>query len=315
MSFKSFIGNEKIRNQIETSIKMGMFSHAHLIIGEDGLGKSLLARQIALNILGKNEDREYADLVEYKILKNKQSIGIREVTDKVIGEINKKPYEGDKKVIIIYEAHKMTVDAQNAFLKTIEEPPKGVFIILLCENSEAILDTIKSRCQVHKLQRLNYEEMQAFIDRRFPELSAEEVKTIVTFSDGIPGRAEKLVEDQEFKEIRNLAIKIILDINSNETVEFLKHEERLTKYKNNWQEVLSWIISYIRDAMVYKETANQGLVINQDKLESIKDIASMFSFNRLSDIIDIVNKARQKLDRNVNVSLIFTNMLLKFLDT
>lgn len=315
MNFNQIIGHDNIKKQIETSIIMGMFSHAHLIIGEDGLGKSLLARSIGLSILGKTADREYVDLVEYRLHKNKQSMGIKEITEKVIVEIYKKPYEGDKKVIIIYEAHKMTIDAQNAFLKTIEEPPKGVFIILLCENLEAILETIRSRCQIHKLQRLSFSEMNLFLNKRFPMLKDEQTKIIVALSDGIPGRAERFIEDEEFKEIRNLAIKLLMDVNNKPTTEFLKYEQILSKYKSNWQEVLTWILSYIRDAMVYKETGKREIIINQDKIENIKDIATMFSFNRLNDIIDIVNETRQKLERNVNPSLIFTSMLLQFIDT
>lgn len=315
MSFNQIIGHDNIKKQIEISISMGMFSHAHLIIGEDGLGKSLLARSIGLSILGKIVDREYVDLVEYKIPKGKQSMGIKEITERVMVEIYKKPYEGDKKVIIIYEAHKMTTEAQNAFLKTIEEPPKGVYIILLCENLENILETIRSRCQIHKLQRLSFSEMKLFLNHRFPILKEEEVKSIVAFSDGIPGRAERFIEDEELKEIRNLTINILIDADNKFTTEFLKHEQLLSKYKSNWQEVLTWILSYIRDAMVYKETGKKELIINQDKIEDIKDVASMFSFNRLNDIIYIVNEIRQKFERNVNPSLTYTSMLLRFLDT
>lgn len=314
MNFDNIIGHENIKKQINTSIEMGMFSHAHLIIGENGIGKSLLAKSIGLKLLGKNVYREYADIVEFKVPKNKQTIGIKYVVEEIIDEINKKPYEGDRKVIIIYEADKMTVDAQNAFLKTIEEPPMGVFIILLCENLEAILETIKSRCQIHKLQRLNAEEMQRFLKRKYENLSVNEIKAITAFSDGIPGRAEKFMEDEAFKEIRNNTISILTDINTNRPREFLKYEDFFLKYKGDWQEVLTWFLSYIRDVLIYKETGKEELIVNLDKLPIIKDIASMFSFSRLNDIIVIVNETRQKLERNVNYSLTFNSMLLKFLD-
>ena len=146
MSFESIIGHELIKKEIENSIDTGKFSHAHLIVGEDGIGKSLLAREIALKVLGKDEDRDYVDIIKWKIEKNKQSIGVDSIRD-IIKEVNRKPYEGDKKVVIVYNAEKMTTEAQNAFLKTIEEPPTGVLIILLSENLEMMLETIRSRCQ------------------------------------------------------------------------------------------------------------------------------------------------------------------------
>jgi DNA polymerase-3 subunit delta' len=315
LKLDKIIGHKSIINQINNSIDKGMFSHAHLIVGEDGIGKSLIARGIGLKILGKDLDREYTDLVEYRIPNNKKSIGIKDVVDKVIDEINKKPYEGDKKVIIIYEANKMTVEAQNAFLKTIEEPPKGVFIILLCEKLDEILETIKSRCQIHKLQRLSFEEMYEFLSYRYKTLTTNDIKTIIAFSDGIPGRALKFIEDKNFKDIRDNTLNILLDINSKNIEEFLKYEKFLIKYKDQWQEVLTWILSYIRDIMVYKETGKEDIIINLDKINIIKDMSSIFSFNRLSAIIDIVNESRQRLESNVNTSLTFSTMLIKFLDS
>lgn len=315
MNFDRIIGHDNIKKQIEASIESGKFAHAHLIIGEDGIGKSLLARGIGLKLLGKTVDREYADLIEFRVPDNKQTIGIKYMVEEIIDEINKKPYEGDRKVIIIYDAHKMTTDAQNAFLKTIEEPPKGVFILLLCEKLESILETIRSRCQIHKLQRLNMNELQQFLNIKYAHLNSKEVKTITSFSDGIPGRAERFIEDDTFKEIRDTAIGVLLDIGTKSPREFLKYELFFTKHKNNWQEVLTWLLSYIRDVLVYKETGIEELIVNIDKANKIKDISSLFSFNRLNDIIEIVNETRQRLERNVNPSLTFSNMLLKFLDT
>lgn len=315
MNLREIIGHEDIKKQISTAIDLGMFSHAHLIVGEDGTGKSLLAKGIALKLLGEDVDREYVDIYEFKIKGNKQSIGIKDVTDKIIDEINKKPYEKDKKVIIIYDANKMTVEAQNAFLKTIEEPPKGVFIILLCENLKNILETIKSRCQIHKLQRLSFHEMKSFLSKKYPNLTASEAKSIIAFSDGIPGRAEKFLEDKSFKEIRDNTINILMDINNKNTKELLSYEAFLLKYKRDWQEVLTWFLSYIRDIMVYKETGKEDMIINSDKIDKIKDMSSMFSFNKLNGIIEIVNSTREKLERNVNTSLTYSSMLLKFLDT
>lgn len=313
-SLQEIIGHEAIKVQINNSISVGMFSHAHLIIGEDGIGKSLLAKGIAFKILGKEKERQYADIIEYKVAKNKQSIGIREVVENIIEEINKKPYESDKKVIIIYEADKMTVDAQNAFLKTIEEPPKGVFIILLCENSESILETIKSRCQVHKLQRINKEEMIAYLSKKYPKLTAEDLKPVLAFSDGIPGRAERFLEDQSFKEIRNAVISILEDVTKDKNIDTSSYEEFFSKYKSNWKEILTWFLSYIRDILVYKDTGNDDLIVNIDKINNVKEAAIMFSFNKLNDIIDIVNETRQKLERNVNAALVFDIMLLNIQD-
>jgi len=161
-----FIGHNKIRESFDKLIEKCALSHAHLIIGEDGIGKSKIAQIFALSILGKSQEREYADIVNYRV--NEKSIGIDEVRG-IIQEIYKKPFEGDKKVIIIHKGNKLTIQAQNALLKTIEEPPKGVYIIILCESGDLILDTIKSRCQIHKLSPLNIEDMREYINLYFKD--------------------------------------------------------------------------------------------------------------------------------------------------
>ncbi|MDW8802411.1 DNA polymerase III subunit delta' [Clostridium sp. A1-XYC3] len=310
MNFNNIVGHEKIRCQITQSIDSGRFSHAYVIAGEDGIGKSLIAREIAIRLLGKNEDKQYVDVVEFTMLKDKKSIGIDEIK-KIIQETNKKPYEGDKKIIILYKADKMTEAAQNAFLKTIEEPPKGIFIILLCEKLENILDTIKSRCQIYKLNRLSEKEILIFLTNKYKSLSEDEIKVIGAFSDGVPGRAERFIEDKSLMEIRDTVVDILKECSRDVLDTSNKYSEFLLKYKNEWQEVLTCFLSYIRDALIYKEIGNRELIINIDKIKEIKDIAEMFSFNKLNGIINIIKDTRNKLDRNVNSTLVFDSMLVK----
>jgi DNA polymerase-3 subunit delta' len=310
MSFESIVGHNSIKNQISKSIKVDTLSHAHLLVGEDGIGKSILARNIGFKILGKDQNRQYVDLLEWRIEKNKSTIGVNSIRT-LIEEINKKPYEGDKKVIIIYDAHKMTAQAQNAFLKTIEEPPKNVTIFLLCENLEVILDTIKSRCQIHKLRNLNVDEMKVFLKINYPELSEEEVRVIIAFSDGIPGKADRFIGDNNFKDIRSITMEILLSLNKVGTEELIRYEKKLSNQKENFEEILTAFLSYIRDTIIYKEIEEENLIINIDKLLNIKELANMFSFNKLNGIINIINDTRENLDRNVNPGLTFEVMLFK----
>lgn len=310
MSFESIIGHSNIKNQISKSINSDKLSHAHLLVGEDGIGKSILAKNIGIMILGKTKDMKYVDLVEWRVEKNKSTIGVGSIRT-LIEEINKKPYEGDKKVIIIYEADKMTAQAQNAFLKTIEEPPKNVTIILLCENIELVLETIKSRCQIHKLKSLTVDEMQRFLKINYTELHLEQIKVIVSFSDGIPGKAQRFIEDDNFKDIRDITLEILLQLNRAKTEELIKYEKKLSGQKENFKEILTAFLSYIRDTIIYKEIAEEDIIINIDKLQNIRELANIYSFNKLNGIINIINDTRENLDRNVNPGLTFEVMLLK----
>lgn len=310
---KGIIGHKSLVSSIYKAIDTGRLSHAHLFIGEDGIGKSIIAEELALRILGKEEDLEYADLVKFKVAKDKKSLGVDEVRQ-LIAEISKKPYEGNKKVVIIYEAHKMTVEAQNAFLKTVEEPPQGVFIILLSENSEQILDTIKSRCQIHNLRALSGEEIRQYIYRNYPDKSADEISMLIAYSKGIPGEVDRFLNDSKFMSVRDISKRIILLVGNRDVDSFIEYIGILEKYTAYSEELLSCILSYLRDGIIYKETSNLDLVINRDSIDSIKDIASTLSFNKLNNLIKIVNETRDNLNKNINARMTFNMMLLNMLE-
>jgi DNA polymerase-3 subunit delta' len=309
MSFNDIIGHETIISQIDTMINSGRFSHAHLIVGEDGLGKSIIAKEISLKLLGKTEDRSYVDILEWRVGKNKQSIGVDEIRD-IIKEVNKKPYEGDRKIVIIYEAHKMTMEAQNAFLKTIEEPPKGVTIILLSEGLDLMLETIKSRCQVHKLNRLNIKDIMKYLKREYPDLEERELKQVISFIEGVPGRSKIFLEDEDFKGVRNKTIDILLELCNKDRYMVKKYEEFFDKNKDLWREILSCLVSYIRDIVIYKEIGKDELVINNDKIEEVKKLSNIYSLKELDKMIKEINNTKESLDRRVNAELAFDIMLL-----
>ncbi|MDD3224762.1 MAG: DNA polymerase III subunit delta' [Clostridium sp.] len=310
MLFSSIVGHREIRNILQNSIVQGDFPHAMLILGEDGIGKTYVAHEAALNILKKEEYKDYVDIEDYRIHKNKKSISVDDVRN-IIEEVNKRPYEGDNKVIIVHDSDRMTIQAQNAFLKTIEEPPKGVYIILLCENGKNVLDTIKSRCQTYKLTRLNDSELDKFIKNRYPSVSEENLKVAEAFSDGVPGRLIDFMENSIYGEIRNNIIEMILESESRDLTALTKYEEFLVKNKDQWREILTCFLSYIRDIMVYKEVGSSGVIINLDKMKYITELSQKFSYRKLNSIIDIINYTKNNLQNNVNAAMVYHIMLLK----
>lgn len=303
------IGHDLIRQYFQRAIAMGALSHAHLIIGEDGIGKSILAKSVAVKILGKDEIKRYIDLLEFKAPKGKKSIGVDEVRS-IIEEVSKRPYEGDKKVIIVYDSNRMTVQAQNAFLKTIEEPPKGVYIFLLADSGEAILDTIKSRCQIHKLNTLQSAQMKEFVSIRYPNLNSEEMETLLAFANGVPGRCEYFLENEEFKNIRNTTATLLMDINKVSEAGLQGYSSFLLKYKDKSDEILDTMLSFVRDIIIYKDTGSIDLLMNKDKADFVQGISINFSYNKLEQVINAINVTRETLSSNVNPALAFDVMLM-----
>lgn len=314
MSNIKIIGHELIRQYFHNAIGQGVLSHAHLLVGDDGIGKSLIAKEAAAKILGKTEIKQYVDILEYRIPKGKKLIGVDEIRS-VIEEVNKRPYEGDKKVIIVYSTDKLTPQAQNAFLKTIEEPPKGVYIFLLVENSEAILDTIKSRCQIHKLNSLNSLEMEEFINKLYPDLDEDKKNTLLAFSNGIPGRCQLFMENEDFNNIRNTSAQLIIDMNKISEERFQEYSKFLLKYKDYSDEVLDTILSYIRDILIYKDTGSLNLLMNKDKASFVEEASAFFSYKKLEAVLGIIKNVRSNLNSNVNPSLTFDVMLAAMINS
>ena len=303
---RKFIGYKTLINNFKFRCMNNTLSHAHLIAGEDGIGKSNLANILAKLILNGNLNREYVDIVNYK--SNKSSFGVDEVRN-IINEVYKKPFEGEKKVIIIYGGNKLTIQAQNALLKTIEEPPEGVHIILLCESLELILDTIKSRCEIYKLTPLTKEELYDYIIMKEFNYNENEIKAAIAFSEGIPGRIDRYFNDDNLKKTRNKLIDLVKDLNKNNFEVILHYEENLSMLKDNKEEILNILSGFIRDIV-----ENNDFIINMDKFDDINELTKEMSFKKLNNMIIAIEEARKNIKSNVSWIMTLRIMLMSFME-
>ena len=317
---RDIIGHRKVLNRFMVSKSKNALAHAHLIVGEDGIGKSLLAKGLAEVILGVEPRDNHVDIINYKTSENTFKIAnVREL----ISEVNKKPYEGDKKIIILYDGQKMTTEAQNALLKTIEEPPSGVYIIILTTSLELLLDTIKSRCQISKLSPLSGDDILEFINRDYKHIDEEGKASLIAFSQGIPGRIEKFTSDKGFGILRDFVLDILLSVakrSEKDAIKYTGYFETKSKAeiskvlvgRNN--DLLEQIVLFTRDIIIYKEIANAKLIINSDKLERIAEIANLMPYKKLKEFTRIIDETREKLVSNTNRSLTFNEMMRKMLE-
>lgn len=308
---RKFIGYETLINNFRNRCMNNTLSHAHLIAGEDGIGKSKLANILAKLILNKELDREYVDIINYKI--NKSSFGVDDVRN-IIEEVSKKPFEGEKKVIIIHEGNRLTIQAQNALLKTIEEPPIGVYIIILCESLELILDTIKSRCEIYKLTPLTKDELYEYIRVKGFNFNDNEIESAIAFSEGIPGRIDRYFNDNDLKELRSKIIQLIKKLSKNDLQIVLEEEESLIILKDNKEEVLNILSGFIRDILIYKEVENNSFIINGDKIQEINELTKEMSFKKLNNMIKTIEEARKNIKSNVNWGMTLRVMLMGFME-
>lgn len=308
---RDFIGHEALINNFKQRCLKNTLSHAHLIAGEDGVGKGKLANILSKFILNGDLDREYVDIINYS--SEKSSFGVDDVRD-IIEEVYKKPFEKDKKVIIIHEGNKLTIQAQNALLKTIEEPPKGVYIIILCESLELILDTIKSRCEIYKLKPLTKSELYEYIKIKKFNYDENEIKSAIAFSEGVPGRIDRYFNDDKLRELRNNIVILIKNLNKNDLEAILQQEESFSNLKNYKEEVLNIFGLFIRDILINKEIENEEFIINSDKLEDIKELTKEMSFKKLNNMIKTIEEARRNIKSNVSWGMMLRVMLMGFME-
>ena len=308
---RNFVGHSSLIENFKNRCSNGNLSHAQLISGEDGIGKSILAEILGKLILNGDLNREYVDIINYR--PSKASFGVDDVRE-IIDEVNKKPFEGDKKVIIIHQGNKLTIQAQNALLKTIEEPPTEVYIIILCESLELILDTIKSRCEIYKLTPLTKDELYKYIAIKGYDYSEEEKASAIAFSEGIPGRIDRYFSDTELQELRDKIVDLLLQLTNNEIEAILEKEEQLVSYKQNKEEVINVLSSFIRDILVNKEVYNENLIINRDKIKEIEILTNEMSFKKLNKMILGLQEARKNIKNNVSWAMTVRIMIMDFME-
>jgi DNA polymerase-3 subunit delta' len=212
--FENIIGNDKAKKTLETSLKQGKLSHSYLFIGIDGIGKKLIAKQLAKQVLCLNKENcnnTCKSCIEFEsdnhpdfeiIVPDGNSIKIEQIRN-LQKKIQEKPIISEKKIYIIDGADKMTKEAQNCLLKTLEEPPEFAVIILIGNNESLFLETIKSRCIIIHFEKISNENIKKYIEENFGLQNLNE-NTLKIFQGSI-GKAnylkDKIAEYENIEKI------------------------------------------------------------------------------------------------------------------
>ena len=243
-SFKDVVGHKDIIKYIRNAVNEDQVSHAYILNGQRGSGKKLLASLFAMTLLCEKggpdpcnechscrqaESGNHPDII--KVTHEKpNSISVDDIREQVNNTIMIKPYQGPYKVYIIPQADMMTPQAQNALLKTIEEPPEYAVIMLLTENADTLLPTINSRCVMLKLRNIKDTLIKKYLmeTMQVPDYKAD---MCTAFAQGNMGRAIMLANSEHFNEIRDEAVQLLKYINEMELSEIVQAVSRITAYK------------------------------------------------------------------------------------
>lgn len=304
MYFDKIRGQRFAKKYLSNSIKSNMISHAYMFEGPSGVGKNTMARELAATLLEMENLFNSPDYIE--ITPDGNSIKIAQIR-KLQSDILVKPYKSYK-IYVIDEAQKMTVEAQNALLKTLEEPPKYAIIILITNNKESLLDTIKSRCEIIKFTPIPLVEVADYLTQT--GVDKNRASLLANFSRGSMQKAIELSESEDFHIMRDEVQKYVETFLTGSMLDIMDIQSSIEKYKDNITNVLDLLVNYFRDIMMVKENVDSSMIINLDRLVFIKNMSTKITYSQLSKIIDIIEETKNKLRSNCNFNISIQVMTL-----
>ncbi|MDO4170420.1 MAG: DNA polymerase III subunit delta' [Lachnospiraceae bacterium] len=309
-NFQNIIGHEQNIQHLEKAIETGQVSHAYIFNGEDGIGKMTTAKAFAKALLCEGKDscgecqsckqidsNNHPDVIY--VTHEKAGITVDDIRNQVNHTVSVKPYSSDYKIYIIDEADKMNVAAQNALLKTIEEPPAYALIILLADNKDAFLETICSRCVILNFGPVSENQVKDYIHSKYGNDNPRE-DLAVSYSMGNIGKAIRVMESDEFHEIKDQCMNMldhIMEWNVHEIILYLK---QIDQYREKIYEFFNILSIYYRDILLLKVTGLPNKIVFKEQAALMKRQSIYLSFEGIDTIIKEIEKAKVRLDANVN---------------
>ena len=288
--FEGIIGNEKIKNELINSIQLNKYSHSYLFFGISGIGKKLIAREFAKMILCEGEEKycnKCKSCIEFdsnnnpdynEILPDGNNVKIDQIRE-MQKKAQERPIISSRKVYIIDDADTMTKEAQNCLLKTLEEPPEFVNIILIGSNESSFLSTIKSRCLILKFDKIEDIEIEKFLKQKYNLSSIS--SSIIEAAAGSIGKAELLKDKQE---IYNSIDQVLNNIENMDLIDTLKNVNIIYKSQEDIQDILEYM----------------NIVLFKKAKENIKYLKT----------ISIVEETKKRLKANSNYNMTIDNLIM-----
>lgn len=317
------IGHEWAVDMLKKHVINGRTRHAYLFCGPPGLGRRTLALRFAqaLNCpnlsdegipCGSCRDCKGIDAMQHadlSIIQAESEGGTLKVDQ--VREMRKtmilKPFMSRFRVAIFLRFQEANDNAANALLKTLEEAPSYGVLILTADNPEQLLPTINSRCEVLRLRPLSVEDIKKDLTDR--GVDPERARLVAHISSGRPGYARRLIEDDALLDVREERLNDLLTLISASRVEKFKYADQLARDKDAMRQAILFWLSYWRDVMLRTAQAETPLV-NIDRNMEIEDLAGNMDLPASRKIVNNLEDALEKMDKNVNLRLLGEVMLL-----
>lgn len=321
--FSEIIGHEQIIENLKNAICYEKISHAYIFNGPDLSGKKMLAEAFAMALQCEKEQsfgcmechsckqaisHNHPDII-YVSHEKPNTIGVDDIRTQVNSDIGIKPYSSKYKIYIIDEAEKMNPQAQNALLKTIEEPPSYGILMLLTTNADGFLQTILSRCITLNLRGVKTEVIKKHLMTHYqkPDYLAD---ICATFSQGNVGKAIQLASSEEFNVLKAAVLTLLKKTEELDVADISVTARELSEYKPQIDEYLDLMTMWFRDVLYYKAAEDVNNLIYKDEVFDIKKQAAKRSYYGIEEILGQIQTARTRIKANVNFELTMELLLL-----
>ena len=330
MSFKDIVGQEDAKSLLSKAIINNKISHAYIISGEEDSGKKMLAEAFATMLLCENRVEEdscgechsckqskshnnpdiiYVEReIDEKTHEKKRELGVNVIREQINNNIVLKPYGEKYKIYIVDEAHKMNQQAQNALLKTIEEPPEYAIIILLTDNHNSFLQTILSRCVLIETKPVARDQIVKYLMNKCAVVDYQ-AQVVASFAQGNLGKAIKLTSDEDFNQLKGQMLSVVKRMGRVNEFDISETVKNLKEYKSSMDKYLDLLTLWYKDVLLYKATLKEtGILFAEDSFE-VKSQAADISYAGLNNIMASIEDARAKFRANVNLELMIEQLL------
>ncbi len=325
--YDKIVGYKEIKAMLKRTAQKERGFNAYIFNGEKGCGKGTMARLFAMAMLCEKHTGEpcmecpsckkaiannQPDIITIRHEKE-GSIGVEEVRTQLVDDISIRPFESRYKIYIIPDASLMTTQAQNAILKTLEEPPEYAMIILLADNIDALLPTIVSRCYTVNFNPLSDAVIEEYLKSDL-QISEYYAKIYAALAMGKIGTAKKLSKSEEFSKKMQESMHLLKNSKGMENFERIELTKAISADKRGIFDYLDIFTIWFRDVLYFKATKDTENVILKDERSAIKKRAEVSSYEGIQKILDSIDTARTRLKANVNPELVMELLFLTMSD-
>ncbi len=323
-TFRSIIGHRRVIDYLQESIRAGRVSHAYILDGPDGIGKMLTARVFAATLLCREGGEEPCGScisclqmdsgnqpdVAY-VTHEKTVITVGDIREQLCNVVPVKPMVGPYRIFIVDEAEKMNEEAQNALLKTLEEPPSYAVILLLTTNANELLPTIRSRAVELPMLPVPEKDLTDWLMAR-EQLPDYRARMLAVYSGGCPGVATACARSEEFQEQRDTTVSMLKAVPTMREDRMAEFAKDFAKDKDKQETVLGLILVWIRELLMYKAVREKAGLMFVEESDAIRDQADAIGFEALWATQEEIGRIRADRVVNVNMETAFWLFLLRW---